>query len=269
MQMDADIVPGVGASVQCLAYKDARKSSIASITEIFPKHFPLFPSLPTELRLKIWNYALSHGRIVELRSSNDSKTYGIELRPRPWLAVLSLLQVCHESRTEAQKVQWRNHAAHLWHSRANLIKLDTDLIYLDFIACVRLRHDGHSLAGVERLVKHLILPSRLCDNHPQDYARDVFEVAEFVEDVTVVMVEGPRTTAHAELITLRQAAERNRVAANLIGSTEVEALEARLKKIEEWWAKRNPTVPVPKFRIMAMDRREGTTMANSLISFRI
>lgn len=267
--MDAALVREIGASAQCLVSADAPNSSITSTTEIPLRRFTVFPALPTELRLRIWSCALSHDRIIELRSRNDSKTYGIELHPQPKLAVLSLLRVCHESRAEAQKVQWREHAAHLWQSRANLIKLDTDYIYLDFITCVRLRHDGRLLAGVERLVKHLILPSRLFDDHPRDYARAMFEVAEFVEDVTVIVVEGPRTAAHAELITLGQAAERNRVAASLIDSTEVKTLEGRLKKIGEWWGKMHPTVSVPKFRIMAMDRRDGTTMANSFISFRI
>lgn len=257
------------ALAPCLASADGRNSSTPSDTEMSPKHFPLFPSLPIELRLKIWSYVLLHERVIELRSSNDSELYGIEMRPKPWLAVLSLLRVCKESRAEAQKIQWREHTAHLWHSRANFVKLDTDFIYLDFIACVRLRHNRNSMAGVERLVKHLILPSRLFDDHPQDYAEAIFEMAEVVEDVTVIMVEGPRTAAHAELITLRQAAERNRVAASLIDSTEVKALEMRLNKLKEWLGKRNTTVPVPTFRIMAMDRRDGTTMANSFISFRI
>ena len=283
--MESTLVPEDTASATCLEAQLSllsvsttspsgsghgwKVSATASAAEIAPRQFTLFPILPTEIRLKIWNYVLLHDRIIEIRSSNNPENYGIEPRIQPWLAVLSLLRVCHESRAEAQKINWREHTTPFWHSRAQVVKFDTDRIYLDFITCIRLRDNRHSLTGTEWLVNHLVLPSRLFDDHPHDYARAMFELFKFVDDVTVVMVEGPRTSANAELITLKQAAERNYVAASLIGSAEVQSLEARLEKIKEWLRKKNRCESVPTFRIMALDRTDGTNMANSFISFRI
>ena len=134
---------------------------------------------------------------------------------------------------------------------------------------MRLHDRRHVLGGGNLFIKNLVLPSRLFGDHPHEYARTIFELFELVEDVTIVVVEGPRTDRDAELISLREAAERNHVARALIDSKEVKALEARLESIGELWRKKNPGKSVPVFRVMAMDRRDGTNMANSLISFRI
>lgn len=67
-----------------------------------PRDFSLFPKLPFEMRLKIWNSALEEelhreGRIVEVRWSHITKRY-ISDNPTP-----VLLRTCRDSRSEARK----------------------------------------------------------------------------------------------------------------------------------------------------------------------
>lgn len=135
---------------------------------------------------------------------------------------------------------------------------------------MKFNDDFESAGKARRFIRHLVLPSRLFAMHPRNYADTLlFMVFGCVEDVTVVMVEGPRTLSAAELITLERAAERNHVAARLVGSPEICELESRLLEFKKRVGKRWPARHVPEFRLMAMDRLDGVNMANSFISFRI
>jgi hypothetical protein len=71
-------------------------------------HFHLFPALPTEIRLKIWSFALSVPRHVEIKWQKRSnlpctpqqyyKAFTTTTSPPP------LIHACHESRIEALDV---------------------------------------------------------------------------------------------------------------------------------------------------------------------
>src|ERR1700694_4467935 len=63
--------------------------------------FKLFQDLPTELRLKIWTYALFSPRIVEVRARENKN--GAQHRPVPTIGPYPLLRVCREARRETQK----------------------------------------------------------------------------------------------------------------------------------------------------------------------
>ncbi|KAI8200409.1 hypothetical protein KHU50_006891 [Colletotrichum sp. SAR 10_65] len=77
-------------------------------------HFHLFPCLPAELRLKIWNFNLPPPRIVPIRCGAKSLSFAADVHPaaqrRPstsgcisYASIPVNLHVCHESRVEAMK----------------------------------------------------------------------------------------------------------------------------------------------------------------------
>ncbi|KAL0931680.1 uncharacterized protein CTRU02_212633 [Colletotrichum truncatum] len=73
--------------------------------------FHLFPQLPTELRLKIWNFNLPSPRIVPIRYGAGSLCFASNTQsPRPstsgctsYADIPINLHICHESRAEALK----------------------------------------------------------------------------------------------------------------------------------------------------------------------
>ncbi|KAH7140521.1 hypothetical protein B0J13DRAFT_596679 [Dactylonectria estremocensis] len=73
--------------------------------------FPLFSKLPTELRLKIWNFSLPPCRIVPIRYNTKSLSFTSHLQT-PHLSqsgctssasIPANLHICHESRLEAMR----------------------------------------------------------------------------------------------------------------------------------------------------------------------
>jgi hypothetical protein len=185
------------------------------------------------------------------------------------LTPIALLHVCQESRQEA-KTNYPFRNLGYFQLPGWWVNWGTDIFYLDFSTCVKF-NDDFNVAGESRdFIRHLILPSRLFDIHPRYYADTIiFMIFRRVEDITVIMVEGPRTPNVAELITLEEAAERNSVAASIICSSEISRMESRLQEFKRRVGRRWPARPVPEFRLMAMDRVDGVNMGNSLISFRV
>lgn len=60
--------------------------------------FTLFSDFPAELRLQVWQYAISFERVVEIQYMNATIRHGASPRPP------AILHVCRESRYEALKV---------------------------------------------------------------------------------------------------------------------------------------------------------------------
>jgi 2EXR family/KH domain len=90
-------------------------SRIIPITNSFSaslKEFHLFPKLPTELRFKIYRYAMLQRRLIELEwGPNMSVPTGIQGGSHQWVRVCprscqppALLHVCQESREEAKTI---------------------------------------------------------------------------------------------------------------------------------------------------------------------
>ena len=78
------------------------------------RQFTLFPNLPTELRCKIWQYALPAPRVVEVKSTppcSDNMElmhYGVDYNGLTWNASCDesapvCFFVCHEARSEVSK----------------------------------------------------------------------------------------------------------------------------------------------------------------------
>jgi hypothetical protein len=228
--------------------------------------FKVFPKLPSELRLKIWNHALFLPRIVEVRAPErqftliDSFEEIEPVRPTdppPYRLTSSLLRVCRESRQEAQKnLPFRDVGRFSVGYR--LVNWDIDIFYFDFKMCLCIHSDLGVAADYCRKIRHLVLPSRIFEEHPTPYAATIIcAIFTNVEDVAVIMIEGLKTSSAAELITLREATERNIELASLISSAEIDDMELRLQDFKAMVAKRWYGRPAPEFRLMAMDRVDG------------
>jgi hypothetical protein len=67
--------------------------------EVPATHFTLFPRLPIELRLLIWNYAMPGPRIVDSYWHEWYNGMALMMELSPW----AIINACHESRDEALK----------------------------------------------------------------------------------------------------------------------------------------------------------------------
>ncbi|KAF9871664.1 hypothetical protein CkaCkLH20_10862 [Colletotrichum karsti] len=89
----------------------APKNRIDACRERPLDHFHLFSKLPTELRLRIWNFNLPPPRIVPIRCGAKSLSFASHAQTPPpstsgctsYVAIPVNLHVCHESRFEALK----------------------------------------------------------------------------------------------------------------------------------------------------------------------
>jgi hypothetical protein len=89
--------------------------------------FKLFSKLPTELRVKIWNYALHNPRIIQLCfHTTDPQGYLLSLRHR---RIPPLLQTCSESRRLALELYPDLLFEHPDTSCQTYMNVDLDTIY--------------------------------------------------------------------------------------------------------------------------------------------
>ncbi|KUJ22672.1 uncharacterized protein LY89DRAFT_307337 [Mollisia scopiformis] len=95
--------------------------------------FTLFPELPFELRLKIWQFSVPGPRILGVGHEIQYKSFYGRLLPSTieWRTsdpIPSLLHVCHESRKEALKLYQRSLGVPLKQGK-NYIDFGNDTIY--------------------------------------------------------------------------------------------------------------------------------------------
>lgn len=92
--------------------KDLADGSATDIKSVPLKELHLFTMLPSELRIKIWHFAMKQRRLIEIESGPDySIPTGFGNGTHHWCRVCPrsrqppvLMHVCHESREEAEKV---------------------------------------------------------------------------------------------------------------------------------------------------------------------
>jgi hypothetical protein len=101
-------VPRIVDNIQAASYCGERPDN---------SHFTLFPKLPSEIRLYIWQYALSVPRIIEVKFS---KTWSYRSKTLP-----PLLSCNRESRTECLKA-YSTYSATI----SRWIRFDWDILYL-------------------------------------------------------------------------------------------------------------------------------------------
>jgi hypothetical protein len=87
--------------------------------------FPHFPSLPIELRLKIWRFAALSPRYLDLFS--DLRTLRVRAVQRP-----ALLSTCRESRNEVQfLLRYSKSTHHFFNPEFDVISVSAEAAFLD------------------------------------------------------------------------------------------------------------------------------------------
>lgn len=93
--------PSVASRVKIEIIRDICEQPAALPNQQNQPGFPLFAEFPTEIRLLIWHFASTAGRVVELQWSNTSDIgFRNCAAPRP----PAVLHACRDSRQEALKV---------------------------------------------------------------------------------------------------------------------------------------------------------------------
>jgi hypothetical protein len=94
----------------------------------FSPTFPLFGSLPSELRIKIWKHAFPKPRIVHVRYNRAVQQYTSKSRPP------ALLYVCVESRSLFLST-YTNLILSPRHESAVFIDFERDTLFFDHLDC--------------------------------------------------------------------------------------------------------------------------------------
>ncbi|PVH81380.1 hypothetical protein DL98DRAFT_514762 [Cadophora sp. DSE1049] len=130
-------------------------------------HFPLFPLLPTEIRLKIWQQALEQPRLLPIRISYHPDTkqpifHCSQLPPR-------LLSVCRESRDEALHfhilVNDGGVSSFYFNSQTDTVSLRRPDSWLQIVKSLDQRIAEAAIAGQDTYVRSLVLHHKYMIDH--------------------------------------------------------------------------------------------------------